>query len=142
MFLSAEPYVRDIGIEEAASVKPRRYATRGPVLFAAVVMLQCQISPAAAESLSSRIAEIAAKADVAYGEYLAGQCVTCHHEKGADNGIPVILGLPDTYFIQTMLEYRNASEERTNPVMVNIAKNLSDDEIGSLAKYFSTQRAN
>ncbi len=94
-----------------------------------------------AETQSERIASILSKADPDYGEYLAGQCVTCHHSKGEIMGIPSIIGLPDVYFVQTMLDYKYAREERTNVAMVNIAKNLSDDELGSLAQYFSNQQA-
>ncbi len=97
------------------------------------------LTTAWAESQHDRIASILAKADLAYGEYLSGQCVTCHNSNG--EGIPAINGLPDTYFVQTMLEYKNASEERTNPTMVNFAKNLSEEELGSLAKFFSQQKA-
>ena len=50
-----------------------------------------------------------------------------------------INGLPDVYLVELMLDYKFAREERTNPAMVNIAKNLSDEEIGSLAKHFSKQ---
>ena len=51
-------------------------------------------------------------------------------------------GMPDVYLVQTMLEYKTGSEGRTNPAMVNIAKNLSEEELGSLAKYFSEQKSN
>ncbi len=94
-----------------------------------------------AETQSERIASILSKADPDYGEYLAGQCLTCHHSEGESTGIPSIVGLPDVYFIQAMLDYKHAREERTNLAMVNIAKNLSDDELGSLAQYFSNQQA-
>ncbi|MEM7426655.1 MAG: hypothetical protein AAF441_11195 [Pseudomonadota bacterium] len=100
----------------------------------AVVLL---VPAAQAEDLSARIAAILAKADEAYGEYLAGQCVTCHHAQGQAQGIPPINGLPDTYLVQVMLDYQLAREERTNPAMVNVAKNLSDEELGSLARHFS-----
>lgn len=110
--------------------------------FALALYAVVGASPAvAAETQQAQIAGILDKADVAYGEYLSGQCVTCHLSKGQSDGIPPIVGLPDTYFIQTLLEYRKSSEERTNPVMVNIAKNLSDEELGSLAKYYSTLKA-
>lgn len=98
-------------------------------------------SVGSAESQQEEFTQILAKADMAYGEYLAGQCVTCHVPSGADKGIPLIHGLPDVYLVQTMLEYKTSSEGRTNPAMVNIAKNLSDEEVGSLAKYFSEQKA-
>lgn len=95
-----------------------------------------------AETQAEKFEKILAQADSAYGEYLAGQCVTCHAPSGAAQGIPHIHGLPDVYLVQTMLEYKTGSEGRTNPAMVNIAKNLSEEELGSLAKYFSEQKSN
>ncbi|MEM8689165.1 MAG: hypothetical protein AAGF81_17690 [Pseudomonadota bacterium] len=94
-----------------------------------------------AETQEDKFKKILAQADSAYGEYLAGQCVTCHAPSGAAQGIPHIHGLPDVYLVQTMLEYKTGIEGRTNPAMVNIAKNLSDEELGSLAKYFSEQKS-
>ena len=38
-------------------------------------------------------ADILAKADMAYGEYLSGECVTCHRADGGDEGIPRLLAL-------------------------------------------------
>ncbi|NNF77726.1 MAG: hypothetical protein HKN05_06820 [Rhizobiales bacterium] len=98
------------------------------------------LSPATStETQQEKFTSILSKADPAYGEYLAGQCVTCHVPTGAAQGIPHIHGLPDVYLVQTLLEYKAGSEGRTNPAMVNIAKNLSEEELGSLAKYFSEQ---
>ncbi len=112
-------------------------------LMAAAALLFAGLSSAAStETQNEKFSEILSKADPEYGEYLAGQCVTCHAPNGAAEGIPHIHGLPDVYLVQTMLEYKASSEGRTNPAMVNIAKNLSDEEVGSLAKYFSAQNSN
>ena len=108
----------------------------------ATLSVVCAPSISWAETQQEKFKEILAQADSAYGEYLAGQCVTCHAPTGAAQGIPHIHGLPDVYLVQTMLEYKTGTEGRTNPAMVNIAKNLSDEELGSLAKYFSEQTAN
>ena len=108
----------------------------------ATVSVVCVPTLSWAETQQEKFKEILAQADSAYGEYLAGQCVTCHAPTGAAQGIPHIHGLPDVYLVQTMLEYKTGTEGRTNPAMVNIAKNLSDEELGSLAKYFSEQTAN
>ncbi len=106
----------------------------------AALMFAGLSSAASTETQEEKFTDILAKADPAYGEYLAGQCVTCHVPTGAAQGIPHIHGLPDVYLVQTMLEYKTSSEGRTNPAMVNIAKNLSEEELGSLAKYFSEQK--
>jgi len=74
--------------------------------------------------------------DPAYGEYLAGECVTCHQSSGADRGIPSIVGWPKDVFVTAMHAYR--SKTRAHPVMRMIAAPLSDEEIASLAAYFET----
>ncbi len=44
------------------------------------------------EQAAARILSIAG--DAAYGEYLGGECVTCHRQSGDASGIPLIKGLP------------------------------------------------
>ncbi len=78
---------------------------------------------------------ILADADIEYGEYLAGECVTCHHKAGLNQGIPSINGLDADVFVALMIAYR--SKEMENPVMQMIAGRLDDNQIGSLALYFS-----
>lgn len=73
---------------------------------------------------------------VAYGEYLSGQCVTCHQASGADKGIPSIIGWDVASFVRVMESYRN--RERENPVMQSIARSLTDEDILALASYFAT----
>lgn len=111
-------------------------ALAGAVALAATALAEDDAAEAAEKK---QINAILAKADEAYGEYLAGSCATCHHAEGQYKGIPVISGLDDTYLVKLMLDYKFSREDRTNPAMVNVAKNLSDEEIGSLARYFSKQ---
>jgi cytochrome c len=75
-------------------------------------------------------------ADVAYGEYLAGECVTCHSTDGADKGIPNIIGLEAEGFAYIMHSYRN--KELENKVMQLVAGRLDDEQIASLAVYFAS----
>lgn len=72
--------------------------------------------------------------DPEYGEYLSGECVTCHQASGADEGIPSITGWPRDDFVIAMQAYKN--EVRPHPVMRMIAGRLSDEEIAGLAAYF------
>ena len=74
--------------------------------------------------------------DVAFGEYLSSQCVTCHQLSGASNGIPPIVGWDTTSFFQVMDTYRQKA--RDNETMQTIAASLSDHDIKSLAAYFAT----
>ncbi len=74
-------------------------------------------------------------ADLAYGEYLAGECVTCHSADGTDRGIPSIIGLDAEGFAYIMHSYRK--KELDNKVMQLVAGRLDDEQIASLAVYFS-----
>lgn len=80
------------------------------------------------------LAEQIAKADMGYGEYLAGECVTCHRNQSA--GIPNINGLDAEKFVTIMRAYR--SKELENKVMQMMAGRLNDEQIISLAAYFSS----
>lgn len=74
--------------------------------------------------------------DPAFGEYLAGECVTCHQASGHADGIPSIVGLPKDYFVRSLFEYR--TNVRSNEVMKLRVANLANDEIAALAAYFSS----
>lgn len=97
--------------------------------------------PEAAPTAPVRDPEVSAEilaivGDPAYGEYLAGECLTCHQASGADKGIPSITGWPPDVFVTVMHAYK--SKARPHPVMRMIASNLADDEIAALAAYFET----
>lgn len=78
---------------------------------------------------------LALEGDPEYGEYLAGECVTCHQSSGHADGIPSIVGLPRDYFVQALFEYK--TNVRSNEVMKLRVVNLANDEIAALAAYFS-----
>jgi len=80
--------------------------------------------------------EIIALGDIEYGQYLGAECASCHQQSGATEGIPSIHGMDAEVFVALMLAYR--SKEMENPVMQMIAGRLDDEQIGSLALYFST----
>ena len=75
-------------------------------------------------------------ADVDYGEYLSGECVTCHSQKGVDKGIPVINGLDAEVFATVMHSYKVGDIQ--HPVMQMVAGRLDGEQIASLAVYFAT----
>lgn len=76
-------------------------------------------------------------ADVlAYGEYLAGECTTCHRIDGTDNGIPAIIGWPHETFIAVMTSYKQG--ERENKTMISVARSLDEEQLNALATYFSS----
>ena len=94
-------------------------------LFAVLVIFA---STASAENLL-------AGADTGYGEYLSGECVTCHSQTGVDKGIPSINGLDAEVFASVMHAYKTGDME--HPVMQMVAGRLDDEQIASLAVYFS-----
>ena len=79
--------------------------------------------------------QIIAMGDAEFGEYLGAECAACHLQAGVSEGIPVINGMDAEVFVALMLAYRSKLME--NPVMQMIAGRLNDEEIGSLALYFS-----
>ena len=78
---------------------------------------------------------VALNGDVEYGEYLAGECVTCHQPDASDKGIPSITGWPKDDFLRARHAYK--VEARPHPVMRMIAGSLADEEIAALAAYFA-----
>jgi cytochrome c len=83
--------------------------------------------------LACSFAAGATAADLAYGEYLAGECVTCHRV-GADGGIPSINSLPAPYFVEALREYKEG--ERDHALMRAVARSLGAAEMDALAAYF------
>ena len=72
--------------------------------------------------------------DPAYGEYLSGECTSCHQASGAANGIPSITHWPTEDFVVAMHAYKDGVRE--HPVMQMMAQRLSNEEIAALAAYF------
>ena len=75
--------------------------------------------------------------DPAYGEYLGGECATCHRRSAPAEGIPQISGLDEHHFVRAMVEYREGV--RANEVMRTTAARLSDEEIAALAAHFAAR---
>ncbi len=70
------------------------------------------------------------------GEYLAGDCVTCHQQSGRADGIPSIVGVPRDYFVNAIFAYK--TNVRNNEVMKLRVGNLTNEEIAALAAYFES----
>lgn len=98
--------------------------------------VHANVAPADGEVRSFTDIVLQIEGDPEYGEYLAGECVTCHQATGHADGIPSIVGLPKDYFIRSLFEYR--TNVRSNEVMKLRVANLANDEIAALAAYFSS----
>lgn len=83
------------------------------------------------------VCTVSAMADeqIEYGEYLSGECTTCHRD-GSNVSIPPIVGWPKNAFIAVMEAYKKG--ERDNKAMVSVARSLDADQIEALAAYFAT----
>jgi cytochrome c553 len=71
-----------------------------------------------------------------YGRHLAQECTGCHRIDGVDNGIPSILGWDAEQFVTTMRFYQ--AGQRTNSVMVSVAKSLDAEQLAALAAYYGS----
>jgi sulfide dehydrogenase cytochrome subunit len=74
--------------------------------------------------------------DPGQARLLAANCANCHGTDGrTQGGMPGLAGLPKTYIVQQMQDYK--SGKRAATVMHQLAKGYSDAEIEALAAYFS-----
>ena len=69
----------------------------------------------------------------ALGRHLAQECTPCHRLDGVDAGIPAIVGLDPSYFVELMSLYKNG--QRKNAAMVSVAQSLDGHQIMALALY-------
>lgn len=83
--------------------------------------------------------DLLAGADIGYGEYLSGECVTCHSQNGTNSGIPAINGLDAEVFATVMHAYKVGDIE--HPVMQMVTGRLDNEQIASLAVYFASRPA-
>lgn len=94
-------------------------------------------STAPSETASFQVAPevLAIVGDPAYGEYLSGDCTSCHQLAGATDGIPSIVNWPTDNFVTKMHAYKDGHRE--HEVMQMMAGRLSNEEIAALAAYFA-----
>ncbi|MFT5650765.1 MAG: cytochrome c [Yoonia sp.] len=72
--------------------------------------------------------------DPAYGEYLSGECTSCHRASVDASGIPSIIGWPAEDFVTALHAYKDGV--RAHSAMQMMAGRLSNEEIAALAAYF------
>lgn len=109
----------------------RALATILCVLLATAIAQASESKDSALKDTTAQDAELKA-----YGEYLAGECTTCHRIDGVDNGIPGIIGWDTASFVETLGYYKKGL--RKNDAMESVAKTLGDEEMKALAAYFGT----
>ena len=92
----------------------------------------------AALLLASALSAPSIAADASTTKAKAGQCFVCHGADGLAKvpDAPNLAGQNGAYLVKALKDYR--SGKRENEVMSMMAKNLSDDEIATVASYFSS----
>ncbi len=119
----------------------RASVTTGAFIFASVLaatslFIHADSNTSVSEQDVSKV--LAVSNDVAYGEYLAGECASCHATTAVSgSNVPVIQGASSEHIAQALLEYRNGI--RDNSTMRNVVSALGDEEIAALAHYFAQQ---
>lgn len=84
---------------------------------------------------------VSAHAEETAGKRVSNLCVACHGPVGVSN-IPLwpnLAGQKKDYLIKQLKAFKN--DERRDPLMSPIAKNLSDTDMEAVAEYFSTLKA-
>lgn len=83
-------------------------------------------------------------ADDLKGASLAATCAQCHGTQGQvepTTKFPKLAGMDKDYFLARMKEFRDSQTKPENvTIMHQIAKGFSDDQIGTLATYFASQK--
>lgn len=79
-----------------------------------------------------------AAGDAAAGKTKAATCAACHGANGisATGMWPNLAGQKEAYLVKQLKDFR--SGKRSDPVMNNFAKPLSDADIANLAAYYTS----
>lgn len=77
--------------------------------------------------------------DAAVGASIAAaRCASCHSSTEAIHAtVPLLEGQPTAYFMAQWRAFRE--RERTAPVMVNLARELSEQDVDALAEHYAAQ---
>ena len=76
--------------------------------------------------------------DATLGKKKSATCALCHGSNGIStkDNYPNLAGQKEAYLVKALTDFRSGS--RKDPLMSNIAKSLSDDDINNLAAYFNS----
>lgn len=70
---------------------------------------------------------------------LAASCAACHGTNGhAVSGMAALAGMDKNYIVTSMQDFKTGKRPAT--LMHQIAKGYSDEQIGQIADYLSTQK--
>ena len=74
-------------------------------------------------------------ADIAYGEFLAAECASCHQGDDPNEKIPPLRLLSPERLAELLEQYREG--KRDNAAMRAVAASLGQAEVEALAAYFA-----
>lgn len=97
--------------------------------------LETRPAPPAPEDVVVPPEVLALEGDADWGEYLSGDCVSCHNAASVGSGAAPIGGWTTSAFVTVMHQYRAGA--LPNEAMQMQAMRLSDEEIAALAAYFA-----
>ena len=75
--------------------------------------------------------------DANLGRNLAASCAACHGKGATSTGI--LDGMPKNQIVQTMKDFKSGARPAT--LMHQLAKGYTEQQVESLAEYFSQQKA-
>lgn len=77
-------------------------------------------------------------ADISAGKEKAAVCIACHGANGLSvmPTYPNLVGQHPEYMVDALKAYRDGG--RNNPIMVPMAKALSDEDMKNVAAYFAS----
>lgn len=86
----------------------------------------------------SALAPFSFAGDIAAGKAKAASCAACHGASGLSSieAWPNLAGQKEGYLKKQLQDFK--SGKRTDPMMGNMAKPLSDSDIDNLAAYYSS----
>jgi len=79
-----------------------------------------------------------AAGDASLGKKKSATCALCHGSNGISTKdvYPNLAGQKEGYLAKALTDFRSGA--RKDPLMSNIAKSLSDEDINNIAAYFSS----
>lgn len=83
-------------------------------------------------------AALAQDAAALHARALAATCANCHGTDGRTvegSAVPPLAGMPKDYMVKQMAAFKNGSRPAT--VMHQLAKGLTDQQVATVATYFS-----
>jgi cytochrome c len=98
--------------------------------------VETRAPPPALEDIVVPAALLADPGDVPYGEFLAGDCRSCHVDGAEQGSLEQIATMPRDAFLTRMYQFKLRADG--SETMQLQAARLSDEELAALAAYFQT----